>query len=251
MKKALVLYWHGLGDVIILTPVLRELYKNGYIVDLMCRKSVETSHLLDDCTYTNNLFIVENPHRSSKGFMPQATENVQMLKNLASDYDWHGLANHLNQPFPDKIKENFKETGVSHNDYELEVFIPKEIEGFTLNYIKENYPNGYIFNHTMIEFHTGHNWDSSEWIKENLPILPIIDTGVGGNHYMKWDDIRICFILAREAKYRVLSSSVFVHACDAMNVDIEVINYGKPDRKVWIHNQKLVKKIRESGKFLK
>lgn len=250
MKKALILYWHGLGDVIMLMPVLRQLHKQGYVTDLMCRESVRTSHLLDDCPYVNDLIIVENPHRSPKGFMPQANENMQMQRNLSGGYDWVGQANHLTK-FDDKVVHNFKETGVAGTDYGLEVFIPEEIENQALDYITQNYSNGYIFNHTMIEFHPAHKWDSTDWIKANLPDLPIIDTGEGGNHGMKWDDIRMSFVLAREARHRVLSSSVMVHACDAMGVDIEVVNYGKLDRKVWVRDQNLVKRIREMGEFIK
>ena len=35
--------------------------------------------------------------------------------------------------------------------------------------------------------------------------------------------------MAREATHRVLSSSVFVHACDAMNVEMDVVYYGMPN----------------------
>lgn len=250
MKKALVLYWHGLGDVIILSPVLRELHKRGYVVDLMCREAVRTSHLLDSCIYVDKLITVENPWQSPKGFSLQANQNIKDFKELLIDYDWWGQANHMG-PFTDKIVRNFEETRLTTTDYSLEVFIPDNVEELALKYIEENYPDGYIFNHTMIEFHPAHKWDSSTWIKDNLPSLPIIDTGVGENHYKKWEDIRISFVLAREATHRVLSSSVFVHACDAMGVDMEVINYGKPDRKVWVRNQNLVKRIREFGKFIK
>ncbi len=249
MKRALLLYWHGLGDVIMLTPLLRELHKKGYIVDLMCRKAVETSHLLDECPYINKFIIVENPHRSSMGFGAQAQKNINQLNTLGKEYDWVGGSIHYGH-MTDKVKRNFDETKISSDNFSLEVYIPKEIEDKALKYIEENYPNGYIFNHTMIEFHEVHNWDSSEWIKENLPNLPIIDTGKSGSHYMKFDDINFSFVLAREAKHRVLSSSVFVHACDAMNVDVEVVNYGRPDRKVWPQN-KIIKKIREAKKWIK
>ena len=151
----------------------------------------------------------------------------------------------------DKITYNFKETNLPCNDLRLEVFIPPKIEKEAMKYIKNNYPNGYIFNHTTIEFHPAHTWNSINWIKNNLPDLPVIDTGKGGNYYMKFGDINFSFVLAREANYRVLSSSVFVHACEAMNVDMEIINYGRPDRKVWPHNQHLVKRIRENNKWIK
>ena len=248
MKKGLLLYWHGLGDVIMLTPVLRELSKKGYAIDLMCRESVKTSHLLEKCPYVDKLIIVENPWRSSLGFAPQAQKNIQQLHKLGESYDWLGKAVHQGAML-DKVKRNFEETKLSSNDYSLEVYIPKDIEEKALKYIKENYPDGYIFNHTIIEFHPAHSWDSTPWIKKNLPNLPIIDTGKGGNYYMKFEDINFSFILAREAKHRVLSSSVFVHACDAMNVDVEVVNYGKVVRKVWPKN-KIVRKIREEGKWI-
>ena len=64
MKKALILYSHGIGDVIMLTPHLRHLYTEGYTIDLMCRVSIRDSKLLDACPYINKLIIVENPWRS-------------------------------------------------------------------------------------------------------------------------------------------------------------------------------------------
>jgi len=42
-----------------------------------------------------------------------------------------------------------------------------------------------------------------------------------------------------------------VHAAEAMGLEMDIINYGKKDRKVWPLNQGLVKHIREEGKFIK
>ncbi len=250
MKRALFLYWHGLGDVIILTPLLRELYKQGYVTDLICRKSVESSKLLDDCPYVDKLIIVENPWRSKKGFQAQARENINLLHSLGSNYDWFGGAGHLSS-FTDKIKRNFEECKLTTADYDLEVFIPVNVEKEVSEYINQNYPQGFIFNHTMIEFHKNHDWNSAQWIKDNLPNLPVVDTGYTGNYYMKWPDIRYTFALLKHATHRVISSSVFVHACDALKLPIDVVNYGTPDRKVWPYDKSLVRKIRESGKWIK
>ena len=51
MKKALILFWHGLGDIILLTAHLRHLYKKGYKTDLMCLPETRKSRLLDHCLY--------------------------------------------------------------------------------------------------------------------------------------------------------------------------------------------------------
>ena len=250
MKKALFLYWHGLGDVIILSPLLRQLHEKGYITDLICRESVRSTHLLDDCPYTGELIIVDNPWRSPLGFQQQAQQNVALLYKLAPRYEWAQGAIHQGS-FNDKIKHNFLEANLECNDPRLEVFIPEEIDASAMEYVQTHYPEGFIFNHTMIEFHKNHDWDSSDWIKTNLPQLPVIDTGYNGNYYRKWDDIRYTFALLKYATHRVISSSVFVHVCDALELPMDVVNYGTPDRKVWPYNQKLVKRIREGEKWIK
>jgi hypothetical protein len=247
MKKALIYYFHGLGDIIQLTPHLRYLYNDGYCVDLMCRKDAIYSHLLDDCPYTDKLIPIENPWLSPLGFDEQNKLNVQKFHELLPDYDWYGMCLHR-QYLENKIMMNSAELGIDPPDKSLEVFIPKEIEKEAIEYI-----NGqeYIFLHTGIENHPAHTWDARAWIKENLPNLPVIDTGFGGTHYKIHDNINFSFVLAREAKHRVLSSSVMVHACDAMNCVIDIIYYGKIDRKVWPLDQSKVLHIIEENKCLK
>ncbi len=249
MKRALVLYWHGLGDLIQLTPHLRELHAQGYMVDLMCRNEAITSHLFDKCSYINKLIEVPNPWRSKFGFMGQAQSNLSNFEKLAKGYNWVGASCHISIPGDvNKIDTTSNELILPLGNKSLEVFIRPEIEAEAISFIKSNYPHGYIFVHTTIEFHSYHNWDASDWIEESLPPLPIIDTA--SEFYPKHPDINFSFVLAREAMHRVLSSSVFVHACDAMNAVMDVVNYGRPDRKVWPLNHDIVIKRRESGRWL-
>lgn len=250
MKKALIMHWHGLGDVIILTPVLRHLYNQGYSVDLMCRESVKTSGLLKNCKYVDNLIIVQNPWRSKLGFHKQFKNNVDYFNNLKDKYDWSGACLHRNK-MKSKLLNNFSELKIKGNSFDLELFIDKDVDREIKKYVDEKYPDGYIFNHTMIEFHLKHNWDSGNWIKKNIGSLPIIDTGYNGNYYRKWNDINKTFCLLKYAKHRVLSSSVMVHACDALNLNIDIVNYGAPDRKVWPINSDLIRSIRESNRLIK
>jgi len=247
MKKVLILYWHGLGDIIQLTPHMRYLYNKGYMVDLMCRKEVKKSSLLNDCPYINELFEVKNPWQSSLGFERQFQKNIQLFNKLCLKYTWAGKAVHRGA-IDNKIDFTSKELDLNIKNKSLEVFINKEIEKKALKYINKNYPNGYIFVHTYIEWHKYHNWNASIWIKENLPDLPIFNTHIKG---VIDENINFSFVIAREASYRVLSSSVFVHACDAMNVVIDVINYGRPAKIAWPLNQDIVLHIREKGQWLK
>lgn len=245
MKRALILYWHGLGDVIMLTPHLRHLYAEGYMIDLMCRAAVRDSKLLDACPYINNLIIVENPWHSKLGFNPQARLNIEQFQSMRKGYDWSGASPHK-KPFPKhyKIDITSYELGLEIEDKKLEAFISEEVEQQALSYVDGDF----IFYHSIVEFHPWSTWDATEWIKENLPLYKIINTS---DLESKFDDINVAFALARRAKHRVLADSVFVHACDAMGCTIDAVNYGRPDRKVWPFDPSIILHIQESGEWIK
>lgn len=245
MKKALILYWHGLGDVIMLTPHLRHLYREGYMIDLMCRVAVRESKLLDACPYINKLIIVENPWRSKLGRQTQSRLNIQQFQGLRKNYDWAGASPHK-KPFAKhyKIDITSYELGLEIEDKTLEVFISEEAEQRALSHVDGEY----IFCHSIVEFHTWSTWDANEWAEKNLYPYRIINTS---DLEPKFDDINVSFSLAKRAKHRVLADSVFVHACDAMGCTIDAINFGRPDRKVWLLDQSRVLHIKEGGKWIK
>ena len=249
MKRALIKYHHGLGDVIQLTPHLRHLYEDGYVTDIMGMAQNRTSHLLDECPYISDYFDIPNTWKSPLGFQAQLHTDIALFLKLSINYDWSGMANHIGINHTNKINftSNELKIGLFNNDKTVEVFIPKKSEKKVSDYIEKFYPNGYVFVHTQIEEHTYHNWDAIPWIRDHLSDLPIIDSGYGGEYYKWTDNINDVFVLAREATHRVLSSSVMVHACDAMDVGIDVVNYGRPDRKIWLQNMGKVNMVRENG----
>jgi len=259
MKRALILFWHGLGDIIMLTPHLRHLYNEGYKTDLMCLPETRTSRILEHCPYVGKLIDVENPWRkddrqleglrSRKEFDEKATCNLEKFETLRKDYDWSGASPHYMGRYNlrHKIDTTSVELGVRLKSKRMEVFIPESAESEARKYMDGDY----IFVHTKPRFHAYHNWDATEWMKENLPPLRIINTGYEEEHFMAFDNINTAFVIAREAKHRVLSSSVFLPACVSMGCVIDVINYGRPDHKVWPVDQSKILHIREKGKWIK
>ena len=239
MSKILLLYWHGLGDLILLTPQLRRLHKEGNDVDLICRRQAIASHLLDACPYVNKLIPVPydggGPAEGGKSGAKKREQCFQLFNKLSPEYDKSfEFSERAQMVRGGKIHLNNKVCGFKDSDdLNLEVFISQEAETEAAQYIKEHCPNGYIFQHTMIEWHQWHNWDAEPWIMDNLDNLPIINTGMGGSHARMFKDINTSFVMAREAKHRVLSSSVFVHACDAMNAPMDVVYYGRPNPHGW------------------
>lgn len=251
MKRALIKYHHGLGDVIQLTPHLRHLYQDGYVTDIMGMAQNRQSHLLDNCPYTDQLIDIPNTWKSPIGFQGQLGNDMVLFHKLKPSYEWSGVANHLSINSINKIDFTSNELKLNITNKTVEIFIPQESEERVTEYIKKHYRNGYVFMHTQIEEHINHNWDACPWIRQYLSKdLPIVDTGYGGEYYKWRDNINDAFVLAREATHRVLSSSVMVHACDAMDVGIDVINYGHADRKVWLQNMAKVNMIRENGIWL-
>ena len=252
MKKALILYMHGLGDIILLTPCLRNLYRQGYIVDLVAKQRTIDSHLLDDCPYVDKIIGINESIPFDRGYM-------EIYESMCPEYDLTDKVTYAPFNRKSKIEQCEWELGLDlKDDYGLEVFISQSAQDTAQEYIERFYPDGYIFNHTMIEIHPPHSWDSTQWIKDNLPRLPICDTGYNGKQFMLFEDINAVFVLAREANHRVLSSSVMVHACDAMGSTMDIINYhtdttehqGRTS-KVWPLDQTKVFQIREFGKYLK
>lgn len=250
MKKALVCYWHGLGDVIMLTPHLRYLYQQGYITDLMCRAEVRESKLLDECPYVDKLIEIPNPWQSPQvGFKRQMSRNLALFEKLRGAYDWSGASPHrLHKKVAGihKIDMTSRELGIDLKDKNLEVFIPPSIQ----NWFDPNIKRDYIFIHRLSRWHPYHSWDPDNWIDANLPPLERIYTDKD-HKPVEFDNINKIFILAKRAKHRILVSSVFVPACCAMNCTIDAINYGRTDRKVWPLDQSKVLHIRENGEWIK
>lgn len=225
----------------------------------MCREQVTTSHLLDNCPYINRLITVPNPHQA-KDFTLQTIENEIALEERAKEgYDYVGKALHVCwKKGMHKIDINSAELGFEPDSKRLEVFITPEIDKEVYDFLCDYKPpfinpidEGYILRHTDIKEHEWHTWDADEYITNNYPSIPILNTGFNGLWYLWQEDINYTFVLLRYATYRVLSSSVMVHACEAMDLNIDVINYGKPDRKVWPLDQDLVLSIREGGEWIK
>jgi len=248
-KKILLLYWHGLGDIICLTPQLRELHRRGHSIDLICRREAITSHLLASCSYVNELiplpYRTGGPAEGGHSGRKKLQECQELCDGIRQNYDIvYDFGEKPDRVRGGKIFRNNKVCGLpSSIDLSLEVFIPQDIEQQAIEYINQHYPDGYIFKHTTVEWHQFHNFDASKWMENNLPDLPIIDTGLGGTHEMIHENINFSFVLARQARHRVLSSSVFVHACDAMSAEMDLVHYGRDNTHGWPLDKNIIKVI--------
>ena len=219
MKKALLLFPHGLGDLIMATPCLRKLYSMGFLTDVIVRTHVIDSHLMDACPYIGHLYRTKadgSPAAFSKIHIPLFNE----LKEKAK-YDWTGFARAQGRTFP-RIKKIAEELELTPDTWDLEVFVTREAKRTARQFYCDLEVLRFVFVHTAVPRQPAHSWSSAEFVKKMFPSMLIVDT----RWLRKWDDINITFALMAMASHRVISSSVMVHACDAMNCSIDVVNYG-------------------------
>lgn len=221
IKRALILYPAGIGDVIMITPCLRTLYNAGYIVDMIVRGSVIDSKVLSCCPYVNKLY-----RTIADGRRPAyRTHHMPMFNRLKTEYDWIGFST-LHHHTPSRIKLIAHELKLVPTTYNLEVFVQTTAYVKAKQYVDKHTGGDFIFVHTQPSAHPIHKWDCSEFIQKNLPPLPVIDMHKTGP---LWRNINTTFALMSMAKHRVLSSSVMVHACDALDLVIDAVNYGIPN----------------------
>lgn len=241
-KKALLLFPHGIGDTIMAMPCLRTLYHDGYTVDMIVRDSVITSRLLDECPYTDMLYKTE----SASTFVSFTDMHFPLFEKIKSDskFDWTGAV-YLNHKTKSRVKLIAQELELQPKSCDLEVFIPDAAITKAKQFLASRGIKQFIFVHTCVPRQPRHNWCSNVWVKKSLPRLPILDTRT----LKKWDDINVTFALMSMAKYRVLSSSVMVHACDAMDCRITAANYHRPNNSCLPLDKKLIRSLFIDGQL--
>jgi hypothetical protein len=248
-KRALICFPHGIGDVIQATPAMRTLYEQGYLLDMMVRPSVINSHLLDDCPYIGKLMKVRT----------DTTENgwkeyhIPMFNSIKRSYDL-AITCKLLSAYKHRQHQIARELGVEPDDFNLDVWINQASVLEAQEFLKQQL-NGkpFIHVHTKTEAHRKYYWDSMSYVQQayfdDVPDMPIIDTGHEGNAHKLFENINTTFMIMRYATHRVLSISVMAAAADALQLPIDILNCVDKDHHCLPLNRKLIKKCRIGGKI--
>lgn len=240
--KALVCNVHGLGDLIQCTPIFSKLAED-YTVDLLCREGVVKSGLMADCPYIDSIY--EVPYSCDGDYKSKYEKVLEQFNDMASGYDWSG---HTPNDFffcgESKVKCMARELKVVIDNYSPEVFINDECQLEADEYLDGK--GKVLFLHNKVPRHSNHDWpDALNWAKDNLIFDYVHDTSE-----VTFENINTSFAVLKDSECCVLSSSVFVHAADAMKCYIDCVNYGSQDRKVFPIDCSKILRVREMGEFL-
>jgi len=256
VKKCLLLFWHGIGDLINLTPALRELHNHGYHADILVRKFIVASGVFDACPYATLIPMDITPVSAGGPEGAKAKEQaLAAFEGRKGAYDGHCLFYKSSWKVRGALMTLYYEETIEAMSLTptvnvnsptaiygpTEVWIPEECELEAARFVESKYPKGFIFKHTMPEKHPDHCWpDAAKWIKRELPALPVFDSDAHGER----GNINTLFAIAKKAQHRVLASSVIVHACNAMGSTMDIVNYGHPAEDHYPEDPNTIKVIR-------
>lgn len=230
VKKILILYPHGLGDCILLTPALRTFHElTGNKVSIATLERFKSAKLFDNNPYVDQIFYTKDAWldypNSQIGFHTLYTE----WKQKAKDLGFHGFLMPMHSQPTNKILLNCEFLGIRGVvDYQPEVHTtPEDVEKANqiIQSVCGDSSFGFVQTNTGVPqkdlpAHFGRNW-----LKENKGVEQVIEVGVefGALDY----NINVQFEIMRRAAAVCLPDSVFYHACHAMGKDIDLAFFGR------------------------
>jgi len=242
-KSALILFPHGLGDVIMATPSLEAIANEGYEIDMMVRPSVVTSHLLDDCPFIRDL-IKARTDTTEFGFNKY---HMPRFRALGKEYDRTEVSR-LHDRCVYRHRLIAEELHAKTSGYDYKVWIPDECKQEAEHFLANRAPEGdFVYVHTKTEVHRHYWWDSLGYVKKTFGDLPIVDSGYEGEDWMRFDNINTNFALIEMAKHRVMSLSVMAAAAEALKAPMDVLNIVDFGHSCRPADRNMVSKLRVSG----
>ena len=223
----LIIYPHGLGDIILLTPALREFVKSGrQKPHVAVLKRFAGSGILDSCPWIQDCFyILPDPWNDSggrEGCMRAGREHAERL-GLKPLWLWH-------PPRVHKVLHNFRALGIpTSSNPRTEVYIGDN-HGSIVDAMSLPREFGFVQTSTGVKGLTdvGHIKDlPSEFGRKWMARQDLKNVVEVGKSFL-YDDhpIPVQFEIMRRASAVCLPDSVFYHACHAMSKPVDFVYFG-------------------------
>lgn len=226
LNSLLIGFPHGIGDLIIATPVIKAFRVKYPQIDLSIalKKTVIESGFLTNCPYFKD--VVEIPsiwgHESLNKGIEIVENELEALKNSLGIDAFHLVLQDPPTLGIHKMDRTARELGVYPlASVETELFMSSKDETDAINWLAENKmtPNQYIFVHSDTAYPEKNmpQYLVDEFINKNAPFLPVVSNPQSLNK-----SINFSFALLKHAKHVVLADSVFLHAADALKKPIDL-----------------------------
>jgi hypothetical protein len=218
-KKVLFLFWHGLGDNILVTPVIRR-YKQttGNFVGWAMPRKFRSAALFESNPYIDQLHWTSDAWHDFKNYSQGCKRVIKEGKAIKKEFGYDELCVIFEKNISKhKIYWAADMMGVDlNNDLHTEVYYdPEKIKHL---YMSISLPEEYVFFHgkTAAQSKDLSLEKAKEWLSQEGIDLPIVSPDFSWN-YQEYP-IAFAMDVMKKAKYIVVADSVMYHAAHAMDL---------------------------------
>ena len=227
MKKVLIVFWHGLGDNISVTPALRK-YKQitGNYIGWAMLKRFKPAHLMDKCPYIDKIHWISDAWNDFSGYKEGIKEIQKEAETIAEE---HGYDEVKMIPFNGngvhRIFRGARDIGVTLEPNEVHTewwYEPSEMIPF---YQKINLPKKFVF------FHGIAGAPSKSWpreiaikrIEKDFPGMPIISPDFTWDY--KQFPIAFAVDVMKRATHRYIVDSSLYYIAHALDIPMDLVYF--------------------------
>ena len=230
MKDLLVLYPHGLGDCILLTPALREFYKaTGEKVHVATLSRFKSAEFFDNNPYVDKIFYTKDAWLDYPNSHIGFKSVYEDWKKIAKENNFNGLVMPMHSNPISKIQINFNKLGIKDPASVLtEIHTSdkdKEMAQAVIDDLVGSEPFGFIQTNTGVPAKDLPTGFGEQWLKKNRNLTRFIE--IGKNLQPLDYNINIQFEILRQAEAVCVPDSVFYHACHALSKEVDFVYFGR------------------------
>jgi hypothetical protein len=227
-KKVLFLFWHGLGDNILITPVIRQ-YKQttGNFVGWAMMRRLRHTGLFDDNPYIDRLHWISDVWNDFKNYSQGAKSVIKEGKAIKKEFGYDEVRIIAQKNISKhKIRWAADLMGVElDNDLHTQVYYdPEKIAHL---YKTITLPEEYVFFHgkTGAPSKDLPLEKAKEWLQRKGIDMPIVSPDFTWNY--KEYPLAFAMDVMKRAKHIVVADSVMYHAAHAMDLYIDYAYFAR------------------------
>jgi len=230
MEDVLVIYPHGLGDCVLLTPALREYYnKNGHQLSVATLERFRSAEFFDHNPYVKQVYYTKDAWLDYPNSQVGFNTVYNDWKTYAREQGLRGVVMPMHSTPTSKIILNFKYLGIPLDANPVTELYTTPEDGDAADKIIAKLvgdaPFGFVQTNTGVPSKDLPADYGRTWLKDQRGLENIIEIGkeIGALDY----NINIQFEILRRAAAVCIPDSVFYHACHAMNKPIDLVYFGR------------------------
>ena len=230
MKDLLVVYPHGLGDCILLTPAIREFHRiTGHKVHIATLERFRSARFFYNNPHVDEIYFTKDPWHDYENERVGFPALYNEWKTIAQKNYMGGLVMPMHHRPESKIALNFQYLGIrgnhniktefhtTHDDVEIANNIIRDLVG--------DKDFGFIQTYAGFKPKDLPENFGREWLAQNKGLENFIEIGKDLDAFSC--NINVQFEILRRSSAVCLTDSVFYHACHAMDKEVDYAYFAR------------------------